>query len=76
MSDERADLTLEMPEAGPAGLVDSKQELSALSLRMAVLEDDFRSTLSPLYSIQADVARLKDRMDRIEQRLGLRDTEH
>ena len=46
------------------------------TLRIAALEDHFRGTLSTLYGIQADVSRLKDRADRIEHRLGLKDTEH
>ena len=55
---------------------DMKHELASQSLRIAALEDHFRGTLNTLYSIQADVSVLKERVDRIELRMGLKDTEH
>lgn len=76
MTDERADLMLEILKGIQSDVSDIKHELSSQSLRIAALEDHFRGTLMTLYGIQADVARLKDRVDRIEARLGLKDTEH
>ena len=76
MSDDRTDLMLEILKSIQSDVSDMKHELSSQSLRIAALEDHFRGTLSTLYGIQADVARLKDRVDRIEHRLGLKDTEH
>ena len=76
MTDERADLMLEILKGIQSDVSDIKLELSSQSLRIAALEDHFRGTLMTLYGIQADVARLKDLVDRIEVRLGLKDTEH
>jgi septal ring factor EnvC (AmiA/AmiB activator) len=76
MAEDRTDLMLEILKTIQGDIREIKHELSSQSLRIASLEDHFRGTLSTLYGIQADVARLKDRVDRIEQRLGLRDTEH
>jgi hypothetical protein len=76
MPDDRTDLMLEILKAIQTDVSSIKHELSSQSLRIAALEDHFRGTLSTLYGIQADVARLKDRVDHIERRMGLKDTEH
>jgi hypothetical protein len=76
MTDDRGDLMLEILKTIQADIRDIKHEMTSQSLRIASLEDHFRGTLSTLYGIQADVSRLKDRVDRIEHRLGLKDTEH
>jgi hypothetical protein len=69
-------LMLEILKRIQSDVSDIKHEVASQSLRIASLEDHFRGTLSTLYGIQADVSRLKDRVDRIDQRLGLRETEH
>jgi hypothetical protein len=76
MSEDRTDLMLEILKTIQADMREMKHELASQSLRIAALEDRFRGTLSTLYGIQADVTRLKDRVDLIEKRLGLKDTEH
>jgi predicted nuclease with TOPRIM domain len=76
VTDDRADLMLEILKNIQADIHDIKHEVSSVNTRVSALEDHFRGTLTTLYGIQADVSRLKDRVDRIEQRLGLRDTEH
>jgi septal ring factor EnvC (AmiA/AmiB activator) len=76
VSDDRADLMLEILKSIQQDIGEIKHELSSVGTRVAALEDHFRGTLTTLYGIQADVSRLKDRVDRIEHRLGLRDTEH
>jgi hypothetical protein len=76
MTEDRTDLMLEILKGIQSDVSSIKHEVTSQSLRIAALEDHFRGTLSTLYGIQADVARLKDRVDRIEQRLGLKDTEH
>ena len=76
MSDDRSDLMLEILKNIQADIRDMKNDLSSLTMRVSSLEDHFRGTLTTLYGIQGDVAHLKGRVDRIEQRLGLRDTEH
>jgi hypothetical protein len=52
-----------------------KRDISSLNHRVSALEDHFRGTLTTLYGIQADVSHLKVRVDRIERRLGLNETE-
>ena len=76
MTGERGDLMLGIVKAIQADVGDIKRDISSLSTRVSSLEDHFRGTLTTLYGIQSDVAHLKVRVDRIEQRLGLRDTEH
>ncbi len=76
MADISNEMIYEVLKAIQADIASIKHEQSSQSLRIAALEDHFRGTLSTLYSIQADVSRLKDRVDRIEERLGLKDTEH
>ena len=76
MSDERADLMLEILKSIQGDVGEMKRELGSISTRVSSLEDHFRGTLTTLYGIQSDVAHLKVRVDRIEQRMGLRDTEH
>jgi hypothetical protein len=76
VTDDRADLMLEILKGIQTDIRDVKHELSSLGTRVSALEDHFRGTLTTLYGIQADMTRLRDRVDRIEHRLGLRDTEH
>ena len=76
MSDDRTDLMIEILRNIQTDVGAMRRELSSLSTRVSSLEDHFRGTLTTLYGIQADVAHLKVRVDRIETRLGLRDTEH
>lgn len=76
MTDERADLMLEILKGIQTDVSEMKREQASQGMRLSALEDHFRGTLTSLYGIQADVAHLKLRVDRIEERLGLRDTEH
>jgi hypothetical protein len=76
MTDERADLMLEILKAIQTDVSEMKREQVSQGMRLSALEDHFRGTVTSLYGIQADVAHLKVRVDRIEERLGLRDTEH
>jgi hypothetical protein len=68
MADDRTDLMIEILKGIQGDIGDIKREMTSQSLRIASLEDHFRGTLSTLYGIQADVAHLKGRVDRIEQR--------
>ena len=76
MTLEQGDLILEILKKMQGDVGDIKREISSLNMRVSSLEDHFRGTLTTLYGIQSDVAHLKVRVDRIEERLGLRDTEH
>ena len=53
-----------------------KREQTSMGIRLASLEEHFRGLLTSIYGVQADIADLKVRVDRIERRLGLTDTEH
>ena len=76
MTLEQGDLILEILKKMQGDVADIKRDVSSLTMRVSSLEDHFRGTLTTLYGIQSDVAHLKVRVDRIEERLGLRDTEH
>ena len=75
MSEDRTDLVIEILKSIQADIGEIKRDINSLSTRVSSLEDHFRGTLTTLYGIQSDVAHLKVRVDRIEERLGLRDTE-
>ena len=60
-----------------------RREQSSLSTRMLAMEDHQRGILTSLqgvvtsiHGVEVDIAHLKDRVERIEQRIGLMDTEH
>ena len=76
MTLEQGDLILEILKKMQIDVAEIRREVSSVGMRVSALEDHFRGTLTTLYGIQADVAHLKGRADRIEKRLGLMDTEH
>jgi len=76
VSEDRTDLILEILKKIQGDVAEIKREQASQGMRISALEDHFRGTLTTLYGIQADVAHLKARVDRIEERLGLRETEH
>ena len=45
-------------------------------IRLHALEDHVRGLVTTMFGIQSDVADLKQRVDRVERRLGPTDTEH
>jgi hypothetical protein len=53
-----------------------EREQTSQGIRLASLEEHFRGLLTSIYGMQADIADLKVRVDRIERRLGPMDTEH
>ncbi|MDO6412929.1 hypothetical protein Q4F19_00895 [Sphingomonas sp. BIUV-7] len=76
MTDERADLMLEILKGIQADVGSIKREQTSQSIRIASIEEHMRGIMTSIYGMQSDIADLKVRVDRIEQRLGLRDTEH
>jgi len=73
---ERDDLVLEVLKSIQGDIGQIKREQVSQGLRLSSIEDHMRGTMTSLYGIQGDVADLKMRVDRIEKRLGLADTEH
>jgi hypothetical protein len=76
MTDDRADLMLEILKGIQADVGSIKREQSSQGIRIASIEEHMRGVMTSIYGMQSDIADLKVRVDRIEQRLGLRDTEH
>ncbi|WP_331011526.1 hypothetical protein [Sphingomonas sp.] len=76
MSDDRSDLMLEILKGIQSDVGAIKREQASQGIRLLALEDHVRGLVTTIYGIQADVADLKTRVDRIERRLGLTDTEH
>ena len=76
MTLEQGDLILEILKNLQADVAAIKKEQTSQGIRLLALEDHIRGLVGTIYGIQSDVADLKMRVDRIEQRLGLADTEH
>ena len=76
MTDERADLMLEILTGLQSDVGAIKREQISQGIRLHSMEDHMRGLMTSLYGVQSDVADLKVRVDRIERRLGLADTEH
>ncbi|OQW76116.1 MAG: hypothetical protein BVN33_05530 [Proteobacteria bacterium ST_bin13] len=83
MTDERADLMLDILKRIQSDLSLVRREQTSQSTRLLAMEDHQRGMITSLmgvvtsiHGLEVDVAHLKDRVDRIEKRLGLMDTEH
>jgi hypothetical protein len=83
MTDDRADFMLEMLKKIQSDVSLVRREQTSQSTRLLAMEDHQRGMITSLmgvvtsiHGVEVDVAHLKDRVDRIERRLGLTDTEH
>lgn len=76
MTDERADLMLDILKSSQSDLSAVKREQASQGIRLHAIEDHQRGIMTSIYGMQSDISDLKDRVDRIEKRLGLLDTEH
>ena len=76
MSDDRTDLMLEILKSIQGDISAIKREQSSQGIRLHAMEDHQRGIMTSIYGMQADIADLKIRVDLIEKRLGLQDTEH
>ena len=74
--DNRTDLMLEILKSLQGDLSGVRREQLSQGIRLAAIEEHMRGNLTSLYGIQSDVSDLKSRVDLIERRLGLADTEH
>ncbi|WP_131601515.1 hypothetical protein [Sphingomonas sp. 37zxx] len=76
MTDERADVMLEILKNIQADISVIKREQLSQGMRLSSIEDHVRGMMTSIYQLQSDVADLKNRVDLIEKRLGLTDTSH
>ena len=83
MTDDRADFMLEILKKIQSDVSLGRREQASQSMRLLAMEDHQRGMITSLmgvvtsiHGVEVDVAHLKDRVDRIERRLGLTDTEH
>lgn len=83
MPDDRTDLMIEILKNLQSEIGLMRREQSSLSTRMLAMEDHQRGILTSLqgvvtsiHGVEVDIVHLKDRVDRIERRMGLMDTEH
>ncbi len=83
MTDDRADFMLEILKKIQSDVSLGRREQMSQSTRLLAMEDHQRGMITSLmgvvtsiHGVEVDVAHLKDRVDRIERRLGLTDTEH
>ena len=76
MSDDRTDLMLEILKSIQGDISAIKREQTSHGIRLHAMEDHQRGIMTSIYGMQSDIADLKIRVDLIEKRLGLQDTEH
>lgn len=76
MVDDRTDLMLEILKGLQSDVSSIKREQLSQGTRLHSIEDHQRGIMTSIVGMQSDVSNLKDRVDRIEKRLGLMDTEH
>ncbi|MCK8455707.1 hypothetical protein [Sphingomonas faeni] len=83
MTDDRADFMLDILKKIQSDVALGRREQASQSTRLLAMEDHQRGMITSLmgvvtsiHGVEVDVAHLKDRVDRIERRLGLTDTEH
>ena len=83
MSEDRTDPMLQIRKRVQNGVALVRREQASLETRMLAVEDLQRGIITSLrggttsfHGVGVDIAELKDRVDHIERRLGLMDTEH
>ena len=76
MTDDQTDLMLEILKNIQGDVSAIKREQTSQGVRLHSIEDHQRGLLTSIHGMQSDIADLKVRVDLIEKRLGLRDTEH
>ncbi len=83
MSEDRTDLMLETLKKIQSDVALIRREQTSLGTRLLAMEDHQRGMITSLHGVvtsihgvEVDIAHLEDRVDRIERRLGLTDTEH
>ena len=67
---------LEILKSLQADMSGLRKDVVSLSVRVTSIEEHMRGVMTSIYGMQSDVADVRTRVDRIERRLGLADTEH
>ncbi len=76
MTDDRSQMMFDILLGIQKDLGQIKREQVSQGIRLASIEDHIRGVMTSIYGMQADIADLKIRVDRIERRLGLNEAEH
>ena len=76
MTDDRSQMMFDILLGIQRDLGQIKREQISQGIRLALLEEHMRGLMTSIYGMQADIADLKVRVDRIERRLGLDEAEH
>ncbi|WP_375393172.1 hypothetical protein [uncultured Sphingomonas sp.] len=76
MSEDRSQMMFDILLGIQKDLGVIKREQASQGIRLASIEEHIRGLMTSIYGLQADVADLKLRVDRIERRLGLNEAEH
>ena len=76
MTDDRGQMMFDILLGIQKDLAQIKREQLSQGIRLASIEDHIRGLMTSIYGVQADIADLKVRVDRIERRLGLNEAEH
>lgn len=76
MTEDRTQMMFDILLGIQKDLGQIKREQVSQGIRLASLEEHMRGLMTSIYGMQSDISDLKTRVDRIERRLGLTDTEH
>jgi septal ring factor EnvC (AmiA/AmiB activator) len=76
VTEDRADLILEVLKQIQSDVAAIRREQALQAIRMTAIEEHQRALMTSVHGIYAEIAELKARVDRIERRIGLQDTEH
>ncbi len=71
MTDDRADIMLEILKRIQGDMGAMRRDLSSVSVRASALEDYTKGLTTAVFGMQADISAISHRLDRIERRLDL-----
>ena len=71
MTDDRADLMLEILKRMQGDLASVRRDVTTLAVRVSALEDFTRGITTSIFGMQAEITAINHRLDRIERRLDL-----
>jgi predicted nucleic acid-binding Zn-ribbon protein len=71
VTDDRADLMLEILKRMQSDLASVRRDMTSLAVRVSALEDFTRGITTSIFGMQAEITAINHRLDRIERRLDL-----